>query len=116
MMGTAKEVFGNTTGLQSWSDAGRKQHQDGEAEITAARAQNYVEGTGDRIQGKYDAVAGAVTGDKSQQASGTCPRRTARAAVRVFGWLGFDKVWCRFPGSQPVSFGTKDIEKLESQE
>lgn len=23
---------------------------------------------------------------------------------------------CRFPGSQPVSFGTKDIEKLETQE
>ena len=69
-MGTAKEVFGNTTGLQSWSDTGRKQHNEGEAEITAAKAQGYVEGTADRLGGKKDAVVGAVTGDKAQQASG----------------------------------------------
>ncbi|KLO19999.1 hypothetical protein SCHPADRAFT_898064 [Schizopora paradoxa] len=70
VMGTAKEAFGNTTGLNSWTDAGKQQHADGEAEITAAKAQGYVEGTADRLEGKKDAVVGAISGDKSQQASG----------------------------------------------
>lgn len=69
-MGTAKEAFGNTTGLNSWTDSGKQQHADGEAEITAAKAQGYVEGTADRLEGKKDAVVGAFSGDKTQQASG----------------------------------------------
>lgn len=37
------------------------------AEIKAANAKTYAEGTGDRVQGKVNSVVGAVTGDTSQQ-------------------------------------------------
>jgi uncharacterized protein YjbJ (UPF0337 family) len=80
--GTVVETIGNATGLESWQKSGQEEHTAGEAEIKAAQTQNYVEGTGDRIQGKFDSVAGAVTGDKQQQASGQfLVVRSLRAAV-----------------------------------
>ncbi|KAJ4490440.1 hypothetical protein J3R30DRAFT_80851 [Lentinula aciculospora] len=70
MMGTAKEVFGNATGADSWTQAGKDQHAKGEAEYDAAQAKEYATGTIDRAGGKLESVMGAVTGDKQQQMSG----------------------------------------------
>jgi len=58
------------TGSTSWQQSGKEEHAKGEAEHTAAQAQGYVEGTMDRLSGKKDAIVGAVTGDKTQQAKG----------------------------------------------
>ncbi|KAL1746655.1 hypothetical protein HDZ31DRAFT_81040 [Schizophyllum fasciatum] len=68
--GSMKETIGNALGLGGTADRGRMEHAEGKGEYNAARAQGWVEGTGDRVTGKKDSVVGAVTGDRSQQHSG----------------------------------------------
>lgn len=68
--GTVVEAIGNTTGATTWSESGREEHAKGEAELKAAQSKDWAEGVGDRVTGKKDAVVGAVTGDKTQQAQG----------------------------------------------
>ncbi|KAJ2928243.1 hypothetical protein H1R20_g8858, partial [Candolleomyces eurysporus] len=68
--GTVKESLGNVFGSTNLQQKGKTEHAAGETEYNAARAQGYAEGTGDRITGKKDQVVGAVTGDRSQEASG----------------------------------------------
>jgi len=68
--GTVNETIGNVTGMKDWQRDGQAEHRSGEAEYDAARAKGYVEGMGDRISGKKDAVMGAFTNDKTQQAQG----------------------------------------------
>ena len=58
-------------GLGGTADRGRMEHAEGKGEYNAARAQGWTEGTADRVTGKKDSVVGAVTGDRSQQHSGT---------------------------------------------
>ena len=58
------------TGAESWQQSGREEHAKGEAEYKAAQAKGYAEGTMDRMGGKKDAVIGALTGDRQQEASG----------------------------------------------
>jgi uncharacterized protein YjbJ (UPF0337 family) len=62
--------IGNLTGATSWQQSGKEEHAQGEGEYDAARAKGYADGTGDRVTGKKDAVVGAVTGDRTQEAQG----------------------------------------------
>ncbi|KAL1937916.1 hypothetical protein VTO73DRAFT_12666 [Trametes versicolor] len=72
--GTAVETIGDLTGAQSWAQSGQQEHAAGEAEYDAAQAQGYVQGTKDRVGGRKDAVLGAVTGDRQQEATGNVRR------------------------------------------
>ena len=67
---TSECQIGNVTGQKDWQRDGQAEHRRGEAEYDAARAKGFVEGVGDRISGKKDAVLGALKGDKSQQIQG----------------------------------------------
>ena len=58
------------TGSQGWKTSGQERRAEGTTEHTQAQTQGYAEGTKDRLVGKKDQVAGAVTGDTSQEAAG----------------------------------------------
>ncbi|KAI1796962.1 hypothetical protein LXA43DRAFT_878884, partial [Ganoderma leucocontextum] len=70
LKGTAVEAVGNMTGSESWTQSGKEEHAQGEAEVKAAQAKGYAEGTKDRVVGKKDAVVGAVMGDREQETVG----------------------------------------------
>jgi len=70
-MGKVEETIGDVTGVQSWKTSGQQRRAEGDVEHKQAQTQGYTEGTKDRLVGKKDQVAGAVTGDSSQEAAGT---------------------------------------------
>ncbi|TEB34286.1 hypothetical protein FA13DRAFT_1661193 [Coprinellus micaceus] len=77
--GNVVEAVGNVTGASSWTQSGKEEHAQGEAEYKAAQAKGYVEGTADRLGGKKDTIVGAVTGDKSQETAGNVRRDKGEA-------------------------------------
>ncbi|KAH9939160.1 hypothetical protein B0H21DRAFT_698588, partial [Amylocystis lapponica] len=70
LKGTVVQSIGDLTGATTWQQSGKDEHAQGEAEYNAAQLKGYAEGAVDRATGKFDAVAGAVTGDREQQISG----------------------------------------------
>lgn len=68
--GTVVETVGDLTGAKSWTDSGKQEHASGETEYKAAQVKGYADGTLDNLGGKKDAVVGAVTGDREQEATG----------------------------------------------
>lgn len=70
-MGKVEETIGDITGVQSLKTSGQERRGQGDAQYKEAQAQGYTEGTKDRAFGKKDQLAGAVTGDTSQETAGT---------------------------------------------
>ena len=70
MKGDAKERLGSMTGSASMQQSGQAEKSQGEAELKAAQAQGYAQGTKERLTGKKDEVVGGLTGDTSQQTTG----------------------------------------------
>ncbi|KAL5501923.1 hypothetical protein ACEPAH_9184 [Sanghuangporus vaninii] len=77
--GNVVEAIGNATGAQTWTDSGKKEHAEGEAEQQAAQVRDYAEGASDRVEGKYNAVKGALFDDKGQQVSGNVQHDAGKA-------------------------------------
>ena len=69
-MGGVEETIGKVTGLESWKTSGQERRAQGDTEHKEAQTQGYTEGLKDRALGKKDQVAGAVSGDTSQEVSG----------------------------------------------
>jgi len=69
-MGKVEETIGNITGAESFKTSGQERRAQGDTEHREAQAQGYAEGTKDRLVGKKDQVAGAVTSDSSQETAG----------------------------------------------
>ena len=70
-MGKVEETIGDLTGLESWKTSGQKRQAEGNVEYKQAQTQGYVEGTKERVQGTFDKLTGSVTGDSTQEVSGT---------------------------------------------
>ncbi len=80
-------------GKDSWTQSGKEEHAAGEAEINAAQAKGYAEGTFDRLAGKKDTIIGAMTGDRGQEASGmySCRSPPTSGIIHRAGNLRHDK-------------------------
>ncbi|KAF8840628.1 hypothetical protein BDN67DRAFT_968335 [Paxillus ammoniavirescens] len=81
--GTIVETIGDLTGAQTWTQGGKEEHARGEGEYKAAQAKGYVEGATNTVGGYKDSVVGAVSGDKTQQATGNARKEKGQTQQEV---------------------------------
>ncbi|KAG2352930.1 hypothetical protein BDR07DRAFT_1435521 [Suillus spraguei] len=80
--GTAVETIGDMTGSQSWSQSGKEEHVMGEGEYKAPKPRDMRRAflTGLPLQGFS---FGAVTGDKTQQATGNAKNEKGQTQQEI---------------------------------
>ncbi|KAG7527726.1 hypothetical protein FFLO_06643 [Filobasidium floriforme] len=77
------QAVGGSTEPSVLTKDGKERHDKGEAEIKAAEAKQYAEGTVDRVVGKKDAIVGAITGDSAQELSGNAQKESGHAQQKL---------------------------------
>lgn len=78
-VGNIKETVGHAVGNESLETRGKAQHGSGMVEETMANVSGYMQGAYNTVSGTVQGVAGAFTGNTSQEASGKVEKKKGQA-------------------------------------
>jgi len=67
-------MIGSTLGYTEIEKAGADQRRDGNAEVEAAKAAEFVSGAGDKVKGVVKEHVGGTIGDENMAAQGSATR------------------------------------------
>lgn len=68
--GSLKQTVGKALGNESMQCEGAGKKAQGNAEVDAAKAKGYAEGTGEKLSGNIKSGVGSMIGNKSMEAKG----------------------------------------------
>jgi len=66
-VGSAKEAFGNLTGIQSLKDEGARQNAEGKEQEAKGQLSDLGSGVSDRVSGAVGGAVAGLTGNKAEQ-------------------------------------------------